>query len=212
MSADSEKPNLIGGNWMKYCTVAKFMSQSRPIWTSVVVCARVACALRPVCHIVESRCAERCANDRAKLTIGDAVSCPPQDCSWLGNSKHGRQNPRSWPSETQLAVRHKIAPDWGTASTAGRTRHHTRWSRPTTGRHAAFPAETVTFVEDHTESAPETWSRALAGNAFRVNSSSLLAEGFGDRLSTRQRHLSRCCQIDVQRRRSLAEWSDAVLR
>ena len=51
-----------------------------------------------------------------------------------------------------------------------------------------------------------------AGNACRVNSSSLLAEGFGDRLSTRQRHLLRCCQIDVQRRRSLAEWSDAVLR
>ena len=35
-------------HWMKYCTVAKSMGRSRPIWTSVVVCARVACALRPV--------------------------------------------------------------------------------------------------------------------------------------------------------------------
>ena len=48
MSADSEKPNIIGGNWMKYCTAAKSMGRSRPIWTSVVVCARVSCALRPV--------------------------------------------------------------------------------------------------------------------------------------------------------------------
>ena len=48
MSADSEKPNIIGGNWTKYCTVAKSVGRSRPIWTSVVVCARVACALRPV--------------------------------------------------------------------------------------------------------------------------------------------------------------------
>ena len=48
MSADSEKPNIVGGNWMKYCAVAKSVGRSRPIWTSVVVCARVACALRPV--------------------------------------------------------------------------------------------------------------------------------------------------------------------
>ena len=48
MSADSEKPNIIGGNWMKYCTVAKSVGRRRPIWTSVVVCARAACALRPV--------------------------------------------------------------------------------------------------------------------------------------------------------------------
>ena len=68
MSADSEKPNIIGGNWTKYCTVAKSVGRGRPIWRSVVVCARVACALRPVQshsgrHILESRCAERCAND-----------------------------------------------------------------------------------------------------------------------------------------------------
>ena len=25
MSADSEKPNIIGGSWMKYCTVARSM-------------------------------------------------------------------------------------------------------------------------------------------------------------------------------------------
>ena len=68
MSADSEKPNIIGGNWMKYCTVAKSMGRSGPIWTSVVVCARVACALQPVRSIpvaifLPSRCAERCAKD-----------------------------------------------------------------------------------------------------------------------------------------------------
>ena len=52
MSADSEKPNIIGGNWTKYCTVAKSVGRGRPIGTSVVVRARartrVACALRPV--------------------------------------------------------------------------------------------------------------------------------------------------------------------
>ena len=53
---------------MKYCTMAKSMGRSRPIWTSVVVCARVACAMRPVRSIpvaifLRSRCAERCAND-----------------------------------------------------------------------------------------------------------------------------------------------------
>ena len=68
MSADSRKPKITGGNWMKYCTVAKSMRRSRPIWTSVVVRARVACALRPVRSIEvaifkPSRCAERCAND-----------------------------------------------------------------------------------------------------------------------------------------------------
>ena len=45
------------------------MGRSRPIWTSVVVCARVACALRlvqslPVAIFLNhDRCAERCAND-----------------------------------------------------------------------------------------------------------------------------------------------------
>ena len=48
MSADSEKPNIIGGNWTKYCTVAKSVGRGRPISASVVVGARVACALRPV--------------------------------------------------------------------------------------------------------------------------------------------------------------------
>ena len=58
---------------MKYCTVAKSMGRSRPIWTSIVICVRVACALRPV-RFLPSRCAERCANDafltsfRATLT------------------------------------------------------------------------------------------------------------------------------------------------
>ena len=33
---------------MKYCTVANSIGRSWPIWTSVVVCARNACALRPV--------------------------------------------------------------------------------------------------------------------------------------------------------------------
>ena len=50
MSADSEKPNIIRGNWTKYCTVAKSVGRGRPVSTSVVVRARarVACALRPV--------------------------------------------------------------------------------------------------------------------------------------------------------------------
>ena len=48
MSADSEKPNIIGGNWTKYCTVAKSVGRGRPICTSVVVGARAACALRPI--------------------------------------------------------------------------------------------------------------------------------------------------------------------
>ena len=30
MSADSEKPNIIGGNWTKYCTVAKSVGRDRP--------------------------------------------------------------------------------------------------------------------------------------------------------------------------------------
>ena len=48
MSADSEKPNIIRGNWTKYCTVAKSVGRGRPIWTSVVVRACFACALQPV--------------------------------------------------------------------------------------------------------------------------------------------------------------------
>ena len=45
MSADSEKPNIIGGNWTKYCTVAKSVGRGRPIWTPVVVRARASLAL-----------------------------------------------------------------------------------------------------------------------------------------------------------------------
>ena len=45
MSADSEKPNIIGGNWTKYCTVAKSVGRGRPIWTSVIVRARTSLAL-----------------------------------------------------------------------------------------------------------------------------------------------------------------------
>ena len=29
MSADSEKPNIIGGNWTKYCTVAKSVGRGK---------------------------------------------------------------------------------------------------------------------------------------------------------------------------------------
>ena len=72
MSADSEKPNITGGNWTKYCTMAKSVGRGRPIWTSVVVRARG--SINSGRHILESRCAERCANDafstsfRATLT------------------------------------------------------------------------------------------------------------------------------------------------
>ena len=37
--APRRKP-LVGGNWMKYCTVAKTMGRGRPIWTSVIVRVR----------------------------------------------------------------------------------------------------------------------------------------------------------------------------
>ena len=45
MSADSEKPNILGGNWTKYCTAAKPVGRGRPICTPVVVCARASLAL-----------------------------------------------------------------------------------------------------------------------------------------------------------------------
>ena len=45
MSPDSEKLNITGGNWTKYCTVAKSVDRGRPIWTSVVVRARASLAL-----------------------------------------------------------------------------------------------------------------------------------------------------------------------
>ena len=47
MSADSEKLNIIGGIWMKYCTLAKTMSRDRPICVEVRGCTHVACAPRP---------------------------------------------------------------------------------------------------------------------------------------------------------------------
>ena len=54
-------------NWTKYCTVAKSVGRSRPIWTSVVVRARrlrsAAGSINSGRHILESRCAEHCAND-----------------------------------------------------------------------------------------------------------------------------------------------------
>ena len=93
MSADSEKPNIIGGNWTKYCTVAKSVGRGRPIWTSVVVRAHVSCAQRPVQsgdHILESRCAERCANDafltsfRATLRVDVA-----RPISWISTMMGG---------------------------------------------------------------------------------------------------------------------------
>ena len=80
MPADSEKPNITGGIWMKYCTVAKSygMGRDRPISVEVTGCARVACALQPSQsgrHSLESKGADHCANDafltslRATLTI-----------------------------------------------------------------------------------------------------------------------------------------------
>ena len=42
MSADSEKPNITGGIWMKYCTVTKSMGRERPICVEVNGCARTA--------------------------------------------------------------------------------------------------------------------------------------------------------------------------
>ena len=45
MSADSEKPNILRGNWTKYGTVAKSVGRGRPIWTSVVVRARARASL-----------------------------------------------------------------------------------------------------------------------------------------------------------------------
>ena len=51
MSADSEKPNILGGNWTKYCTMPKSVGRGWPIKylnVSRRPRARVACALRPV--------------------------------------------------------------------------------------------------------------------------------------------------------------------
>ena len=69
MSADSEKPNITGGIWMKYCTVAKSMGRERPISVEVngCMCARrlrsPAGLITSDRHILDSRCADRCAND-----------------------------------------------------------------------------------------------------------------------------------------------------
>ena len=69
MSADSEKPNIIGDNWMKYCTVAKSVRRSRPGDLNVrrrLRARRLRSATGSINsgrHILESRCAERCAND-----------------------------------------------------------------------------------------------------------------------------------------------------
>ena len=71
MSADSEKPNIMGrgggGIWMKYCPVAKTVGWDRPICVKVNG-RRAACALRPfrsilVAVFLTSRWAEGCAND-----------------------------------------------------------------------------------------------------------------------------------------------------
>ena len=74
MSADSEKPNIIGGNWTKSCTVAKSVGRGRPIWTSVVVRARVACALRPVQSIPVAIFLNHDAQSAAQTTRFDFVS------------------------------------------------------------------------------------------------------------------------------------------
>ena len=70
---------IIGGNWTKYCTVAKSVGQGRRIWTSVVIRA---CRLRSAAgsinsgrHILESRCAERCANDAFLTSFRGNVPC-----------------------------------------------------------------------------------------------------------------------------------------
>ena len=74
-----KKPKHYRGNWMKYCTVSKSMGRGTPIWTSVVVCARVACALWPVRSIpvalfLPSQCAERCANDAFLTSLRATLS------------------------------------------------------------------------------------------------------------------------------------------
>ena len=89
MSADSEKPNIIGGNWTKYCTVAN-------LWVGVGRFERrprvrrlrsAAGSFNSGRHILESRCAERCANDafstsfRATLMWGQNVFFDENDSS-----------------------------------------------------------------------------------------------------------------------------------
>ena len=70
MSADSEKRNIIGGNWMKYCTVAHgkiYGSELADLDVRRRLRARrlryAAGSINSGRHILESRCAERCAND-----------------------------------------------------------------------------------------------------------------------------------------------------
>ena len=73
------KNQTIGGNWTKYCTVAKSVGWAWPIWPSVVICAyyfrSAAGSINSGRHILESRCAERCAN-KAFLTSFRATLRP----------------------------------------------------------------------------------------------------------------------------------------
>ena len=79
ISADSEKPHIVGGIWMKYCSAL----WQNYLWvgrSSVNASACAAWTLRPILSIpvaifLTSRCAECCANDasltsfRAALTL-----------------------------------------------------------------------------------------------------------------------------------------------
>ena len=66
---------------MKYCTAAKSTGRGRPIWMSVAVPTRIACALRPdrsipVTIFLPSQCAERCANDAFLTSLRATLRCP----------------------------------------------------------------------------------------------------------------------------------------
>ena len=69
MSVDSEKPNITWGIWMKYCTVAKSISWSGKanFCRSERLRARrlrsAAGLINSDRHVLDSRCADRCAND-----------------------------------------------------------------------------------------------------------------------------------------------------
>ena len=97
MSADSENPKITRGNWMKYCTVAKSMGWDRPLSVEVNGGAR---RLRSAAglynsgrNILESRCADRCANDafltsfRATLSHGSHTRCSALFLHWSHHHK-----------------------------------------------------------------------------------------------------------------------------
>ena len=118
MSADSEKPNIIGGNWTKYCTVAKSVGRpgaGRLERRSSSARARrlrsAAGSINSGRHILESRCAERCANDafstsfRATLRfwlVSGVAKVFPVSSLWLARKSIRKEQARRGLMRTKM--------------------------------------------------------------------------------------------------------------